>query len=259
MSEAENTTEVLLDLAQPRTIVLNEGKRQYVLSCRRITEADWLAYFANIFVSSEQEGRDRFNITDTKTPAVALAEAVLIDAKGYKVAGGVDLTSLPNWQRKVPLAHRLLLAQTLDDASPSPNVGELALEPEAEVVSLDATWSAILNAAEGGLTMQRFHGLTHTLKTPSEEQYRRFSRERSRSRVVGGSRTGKTIYQGANALLVRLYDELVLSVDGYSFEGSPLGSHERIVREMDLSHKRAAAEQLFAPTVTAQLAGGDAE
>lgn len=264
MSEANETTqatpaEVLLNLAQPRTIVLNENDRQYVLCCRRITAEDWAAYFAGIFVSSEQQGRERINIVDATTPRLALAEAVLMRAIGYRVAGGADLCSLPNWQHKVPLAHRLLLGETLADVRPSRTVGDLALEPEAEVVQLDATWSTVEQIESITYTMQKFHGLKHTLKTPTEEQHRRYSREGSRARVVGGSRSGKTLYPGANALLAVLYDELVLSVDGYSITGSPLTSREQIVREMDFSHKVMAAQELFSPQVTAQLAGGDAE
>jgi hypothetical protein len=260
MSEVETAKqEVLLDLAVPRIIVLNEGTRQYILRCRRIIEADWLAYFRGIFVSSEQHGRERINIVDATSPRVALAEAVLESAEGYKVAGGAELSSLPNWRSKVPLAHRLLLGETLADVRPSTSLdADLVLEPEAESIYLSTTWTGEPDCM-GHWEMQRFAGLKHVLKTPTQEQQTRYAREGSRSRVIGGSRSGRTIYPGANALLVRLYDELVLSVDGYSVAGSPLAGREAIIREMDTSHKVMAAQELFSPQMTAQLAGGDAE
>jgi hypothetical protein len=83
---------------------------------------------------------------------------------------------------------------------------------------------------------------------PTVEQQRRYSRDMSRSQVIGGSRAGKTRWLGAQATLVDLYDELILSVEGYVANGEPVcDDREMIIASMDTYHKVAAAEALFTP------------
>ena len=48
-------------------------------------------------------------------------------------------------------------------------------------------------------------------------------------------------------MLCELYDELILSVDGYSWKGDPLADPKSL---MDLHHKFTAAQELFAPSST---------
>lgn len=252
-----STSEALLELNQRRIIVLEDRGKTYSLYCRRIMPEDWKKYFAGIVISSEQRGRERVNVIDVNSPRLALAESVLIDAEGYKVADGRHITEIPNWQSRIPLAHRLQVGETLADVRPSRSEGELTIYPEGEEVLLDATWSAVETVA--GRRMQGFMELKHVLKTPTEAQHRRYSDEASRSRIVGGSRSSKTFYSGAQALLATLYDELVISVEGYCVDGSPLTSREEIVREMDMLHKVMAAQELFQPQATAQLARSENE
>ncbi len=44
---------------------------------------------------------------------------------------------------------------------------------------------------------------------------------------------------------MKLYDELIESVEGYSVAGQPLTDVEAIKQEMDGAHKAAAALELF--------------
>jgi hypothetical protein len=58
-------------------------------------------------------------------------------------------------------------------------------------------------------------------------------------------------------VLAHLYDDLIVSVDGYSSGGCELGSdREAIKREMDTYHKVAAVENLF---VTSSDDGSEAK
>lgn len=245
------------DLAANRIILLEDRNRVYALTCRRITEEDWRSYFSSIVVTAEQEGKSRINTIDVSSPRLALAESVLTGATGYKVADGSELTQIPGWQKKIPLAHRLRLGETVADVRPSQQDEEFTIYPEGEVVLLDATFSAVPTADEYGLVylaMRRLIGLKHVLRTPTEEQHRRYTREASRSKVVGGSRTGKTIYQGAQLLLAQLYDDLIVSVEGYSVGETPLTvDRAAIVREMDMLHKVIAAQELFQPQDTSAV------
>jgi hypothetical protein len=247
-----NKEEASLELNQRRVIVLTDRDKQYTLFCRRIMPDDWKKYFAAIVVTSEQRGKERINVLDVSSPRLALAEAVLIDAEGYKVAGNLNLTEIPNWQSRIPLAHRLQLGETLALVKPSLAEGELVIYPEGEEIQLDAIWSAVVT--QDGPRMQGFKELKHVLKTPTEAQYRRYSDESSRSRIIGGSRSSKTYYNGAQTLLAKLYDELVISVDGYTVDDNPLATPDQIVREMDMLHKVIAAQEIFRPEQTSQLA-----
>jgi hypothetical protein len=254
MSES---TEALLELNSQRVIVLADRGKEYILTCRRVTPYDWEKYFSGIVVTSEQRGKERINVIDVTSPRVALAESVLIDAEGYKVSGGADLKALPNWQTRLPLSHRQQLGETLAGVRSSEAESELVIHAEGEEVLLDATWGC--GAELGGSNMQRFLGLKHILKTPTEAQYRRYSDESSRSRVIGGSRSAKTYYRPSGPILAKLYDELIVEVQGYSFNGGPLTSSDVIRREMDMLHKVMAAQELFQPQNTASLADGESE
>lgn len=257
MFDKEFEAQTAIDLAQPRTIVLSDRGRLFTLECRRITNADWTAFFNAISVTSEQRDGGIISVTDTTSPQLQLAEAVLVDAKGYKVAGGaMEFVGSEGWQRKLPLAHRLKLGEILADARPEFGDGDLDISMEGELVSLSCTWTA----TSDGQCMQKISGLKHIFATPTEEQYRRYQRAASRVKVVGGSRTGKTVYLGAHAVLADLYDELIVSADGYVVGDQLLRGRESIAREMDMHHKVMAAQMLFLPQSGVQAAmGGEQE
>ncbi|QHN04428.1 hypothetical protein FTO74_14425 [Granulicella sp. WH15] len=252
------TQEVLLDLAKLRIIRLHDRNRSFTLFCRRIERADWLAYFAAIRITSEQTGAKRANTMDFETPRVMLAERVLLKAEGYKVAGFDKLEDVPNWQSRLPLSHRRQLGATLANVRSSEASEDFVIHAEAEEVLLDAAWSAV-HLIGDSWAMNEYQGLKHILKTPTDAQYKRYNQESSRSIVVGGSRSGKTIYTGAHAVLCDLYDELILSVEGYSVDGKPLTSVEQIRAEMDLHHKFSAAQELFNPNGTVSTEAAEQE
>jgi hypothetical protein len=258
-SHSQAHSEATFDLAVPRTIVLHDHDRTFILHCRRLTEADWMKYFAGIHIAAQQNGNERSTTIDTVSPRLALAETALIDCRGYTVIGGAALTSVPNWQKKIPLPHRLRLGEALAEVRPSQAGDPFTIHPECEVVLLDATYTSF-NFLDDDARMEKVLGLKHVFSTPTEEQHRRFQREASRSVVVGGSRTGKTIYRNWSPLLADLYDDLIVSVEGYTVNGVPLTNNADIRREMDMQHKVIAAQELFQPQDTSSLAQqGDAE
>lgn len=232
-----------LELSTPRRIRLHDRGHAFTITCRRVEPADWLAYFNAIAITSEQQGAQRVSTMDFDSPRVLLAGRVIFGAEGYKVEGGVDITSLPNWIERIPLSHRRQVAATLADVRLSASVEEFVIRAEGEEVSLDCTWS--LNEETGAMT--GFQGLKHLFKTPTAAQQKRYNQAASRSIVVGGSRNGRTIYTGAQEVLCELYDELILSVDGYSWKGDPLADPKSL---MDLHHKFTAAQELFNPSST---------
>ena len=137
----------------------------------------------------------------------------------------------------MPLAHRLAVANVLTSAY----VPDQDMQGFGQV-PLVAIWSV----AEGG-SMRRHKNLVHTFEEPTAEQNRRYRREDSRAQIVGGSRKGTTVYHGAQRALAALYDELIVSVEGYSVGDAPLVGREMIALHMDTFHQVASVVRLFAP------------
>jgi hypothetical protein len=232
-----------IELASPRVIAIEDRGRQFLLKLARINKKQWLHYFEGILSTSENQGGKSVNRFDSSAARVELVEQVLIGAEGYATADGAAVTSVAGWQQLLPLSHRLAAGDALVNAQRAENPEDEPFVLGAEVVYLDAVWSADPQGV-----MQKYHGLCHRFKTPTADQQRRFSRDSSRSRIVGGSRKGLTQWMGAQGTLAELYDELVVSVEGYTVNGAPLGTdRDAIVAEMDTYHKVVAADVLFSP------------
>lgn len=237
-----------IDLAAPRVISIEDRGRQYSLTLRPIPARDWLAYFEGVVSMSETVDGKRVDSSDSSAARLELVEKNLIDLKGYAPLPQLDghAPTLKDWQKQLPLSHRLAVANQLIAVEPAARAWEDS-EPialGAETVYLDAVWGA-----DDSGTMRKFSNLRHDFKTLSSEHQRRYSRDASRSRIVGGSRSGKTQWLGAQATLAALYDELIAAVDGYSVDGQPLSDVEQIRSRMDTYHKVAAADQLFSPAI----------
>lgn len=208
---------------------------------RALTLADIDAYFSEMKVESAREGDGLAWEIDLVTPRLKLYDRAIRSVDGYKLTDGRKLTDLPNWKNRVPGPHRLKAIERLIDVARSEGSSGVLLDPEAEIVKVDAFWSA----APGAETMAKYLGLVHRFQAPSVEHWRKLNNASSRSVAVGGSRSGRTIYPKLNRVYAELYDELILSVDGYSFGGEPLTERAQIAAQMDPFHKIAAATALF--------------
>jgi hypothetical protein len=246
---------VRIDLKTPRIIVIEDRDKTYKLVVNRIPKKTWLVYFENIVNTSENKDGKKIDTFDWSGARVELVESALTDAQGYPLPEGVlNITSIPNWTSQLPVSHRLGVGAVLASAGPSSHISDAPIRLGVESVLIDAVWGA--NAE--GKTFQQV-GLRHDFKSPTGDQQRRFSRDSSRSVVVGGSRSGKTLWLGAQSTLVDLYDELITGVDGYGVDGDPFkdGDKDSIVEYMDAYHKVAAANQLFAPMIPKIEGGND--
>lgn len=232
-----------IELATPRVIVIEERGKQYRLTLARIGKKQWTHYFEGIVSTSENQAGKRVDSFDSSSARIDLVERSLQNAEGYATADGSPVTSAANWQSLLPLSHRLAAGNTIVNVDRAEASDDEPIVLGAEAVYLNAVWSA-----DDKGVMQKYRGLCHRFKTPDADQQRRFSRDSSRSRIVGGSRKAKTLWMGPQATLVELYDELIVSVDGYQVNGVELGAdRDVIVAEMDTYHKVAAADVLFSP------------
>jgi hypothetical protein len=241
-----------IELAQPRIIAIEERGRKYLLTIARITKKQWTHYFEGIVSTSENQSGKRINSFDSTSARVELAESALVDAQGYSTADGSAVNSKQGWQQQIPLRHRQAIANALVDVERAEPADE-AIMLGAEAVYLNAVWGA-----DGNGAMLKYRNLCHLFNSPSVEQQKRFSREASRSRIVGGSRRDKTVWLPVQPTLADLYDELIVSVQGYTVNGADLASdRDRIVAEMDTFHKVAAADVLFTPASANVLDEGE--
>lgn len=232
-----------IELATPRVIVIEERGKQYRLTIARIAKKMWTHYFDGVVSTSENQAGKRIDSFDSSAARLELVEKNLVNAEGYVTADGSPVTAAVGWQALLPLSHRLAAGNAIVSIDRAEPTDDDPIMLGAESVYLNAIWSA-----DDKGVMQKYRGLCHRFKTPDGDQQRRYSRDSSRSRVIGGSRKNKTVWLGPQATLVELYDELILSVEGYQVNGVDLGAdREAIVAEMDTYHKVAAADVLFSP------------
>lgn len=230
----------MLELDSSQRIVTwkNSKKQTITHTFRRLRQDDWDGYFSRIVIETEEGART----VDLNSAAIWLWDRCVVSTQA--------IVDRPDWKERTPLADRLQAVRLLGEVS----VGTVpeGFEPDVEVVSLDCLWNAAPVApglpGESNLTGAMAHhtGLLHRLAFPSAEQMMRYSRETSRSLIVGGSRNRRTRYPASQRVLLSLYDELISAVDGYSCNGHELKSVENIRANMDATHKVAAVSPLFA-------------
>jgi len=231
-----------IELKAPRVITIEDRGKQYAFTLARITKKLWLRYFEGILSISENQSGKRVDSFDSSAARLELVEASLTTASGYALPEGkTSIDQVEGWKQLLPLSHRLGVANAIISVAPSDPTDDEPISLGLEPVFLDAIWSA----GNDGM-MRKFKGLRHNFKSPTSDQQRRVSRDGSRSRVVGGSRNGKTQWLGAQATLAELYDELIVSVDGYTVDGAA-PDRDAVIEFMDTYHKVAAIDILFAP------------
>jgi hypothetical protein len=205
----------------------------------RLTRDAWEKYFNGIYVAIETDGEGSTRIADVESAGIQMVADNVVNIDGYPR----DFLELENWKSLLPYGHsKLVFSQLLamvDKEAARP------FNPRIVDVALTAYWGIQRDAAGKPGTV-KYSGLMHMFSAPNAEQKHRYSRAASESRVVGGTRNGKTLRLPRQSLLIDLYDELIVSVDGYSVNGEPLLSPDQIRREMDAQHKVAAVSEVFA-------------
>jgi hypothetical protein len=229
----------LLLLDEQRVVSFKDGKFAYTYYFNRIAQRDWERFFDGIIFTSRNEGKAEITTFDWDTAGCDLVEQTIDRVEGYSG----DFMSKIGWKSKLPLRHVRPVAYVLRGVSPSKIESDKPFDPESIEVLLDAAWGML-----GPGKMTGYEGLVHRFSPVTIELRRKFYRTGAQSRVVGGSRNGTTIHALRHKALLKVYDELIQSVEGYGIAGRALSTREEIIREMDAYHKVKAAEQLFAGT-----------
>lgn len=228
----------LLALDAPRSVTLRSKDHSYIFRLRRVSHADWHAFFTGIVHQTLQLNGNREQVFESESALLELVDRVLVSAEGYG-----ELRERKHWKLAIPVRHRIAVGIALRSVSPA--LEEADAEPmlcDLAEVRLDATWSS--SETEAG-KMVLYAGLVHRFRQPSLADLKRWNFESARTRVSGTAENGVTIYPPRQAIAMKVYDELIESVDGYAVGGLPLDGADQIKREMDGAHKAAAALALF--------------
>lgn len=229
---AESTEErTLLPLDAPRVVSLKTKTTAYTWKLRRVTGDDWAKFFAaGVHQLLQADGR-RERVVESEAAMVELVDRVVLSADGYG-----DLTAVRDWKAALPLRHRVAVGMVL--RSVAAEIRPTAAICDLVEIPLTATWPT------DGKSVA-YTGLIHRFRHPSAEQLKRFNFEASRVEVRGTAENGVSVFPSRQAIAMKIYDDLIESVDGYSANGEPLADIAAIQREMDGAHKAAAALELF--------------
>ncbi len=163
---------------------------------------------------------------------------------GLPAAGRVSLPANTDsdWRALVPLSHKEAAVNALTLVAPAASVatGE---DTVAEGFPLRADERVVvLEAVRGGVAYPR---LVHRFRPPTLDAERAYRRLLAETLIVRGTRTPRTLLPARLPGLVKLYDQLIVGVEGYVVNGQPPASGLQIAQTMDAWHKRAAVQALF--------------
>jgi hypothetical protein len=218
------------------------------------TTADWLAYEAALEMAVEElpPGADseetsfRLHVRSADA-ALELWGRLALRVEGYDLTR--DASQDENWRSLIPLAHKeaavnsLTLVATAETPAGADTDNYFPLL--AEEVPL------VLEAVVAGVAYPR---LVHRLRSPSVKAERTYRRLLAETLIVRGSRTPRTLLPPRLPGLVKLYDQLILGVEGYCLHGEPLASSLQAIQSMDAWHKRVAAQTLFGDLLAPPMA-----
>jgi len=236
--------------AAERTVTLTDSHgHRFVHHFRPPKAEDWLEYERAVkptLIFREDEVETR---AGTRAASETLWRKLILRVEGYgEQESGVR--SQESELRRILLEHRVRAVAGLDQVQAAEDQDVLG-DSETAAVKLEAWWNG-----------EFFPALIHRFKRPLVEHELRFREALERraivTRRIAGQKRPKNQPIESRSLpvlptLVALYDELIVSVEGYRMgiqDSAPLrperGGGFRIQESMDCPHKSAAVRALFA-------------
>jgi len=214
-----------LDAPEP-VVSFQRNGRVFRHIFRRLTAADHQAYCDGLSTEFTGDGR---SCVYTDVARLVLYARAIQRVDGYQTRDGREPHELPNWPDCVPRHHRLTAIELLLKNRGFVMVDTLRLAPDGKSVSFVVT-------RDEGETSQKegYYRVIHRFLAPKIQHRKRFLR----AMKMKGSRN-------PHAAFVKLYDELIERVNGYSVSGREPRGRETIAREMDASHKGFAVFTLL--------------
>jgi len=250
-----NNKPSLLELAPPELAVplkVTQAGRVYRLRhvLRPPRAGDWFAYEAALKPEVEElpapDGADDISYrlhVQTTDAALLLWERLALRVEGYEFRQELTPSEVEGhgrWQSLIPLAHKEAAVRALTLVAPAAfpetasNNGGFTLAAAEVAVELECV--------SDGAAYPR---LAHVFRTPTVEAERAYRRLLAETLIVRGGRAPRTLLPARLPALVRLYDELIVRVEGYSIHLQPPASRAQLLEHMDAWHKRVAVQTLF--------------
>ena len=222
---SEQNWEKLFPLDAPEFAVdFRNGTKQFRHIFRRISAADWQAYWSALVLEPADESNGTAQNIRDDDASLILYERTILRVEGYYTLDGRKPEELPSWPKCISLEHRLFAIEILLET-----LGSVAWDTVE--VGADNTVSFVVIRGDAESSDSRFIGVTHHFCKPKPDQYQRFLH------AVGQA--------PSNFIAVAsLYDELAISAEGYSVGGVPV-AREQLRDEMPLAHKLYAMIALF--------------
>ncbi len=209
------------------------GGRKFQLThiFKPISEANWVEFSSRTQMVMETKG-EKVSTDSNRVEAVAwLWDERITRVEGY----GDDLPE--DWKARVPFRHKNAALHGLSQCyvAEEDDGGDVTASEDDAVFSLaDDEEQVTLEAGRNG---QEYTGLIHRFKRPTTKQQKAYSRHSAQGTIVRGRKRGVKEYLGSDLrFLAKLYDELIVKVEGYE-PADPA--------KMDAVHKRVAVEALL--------------
>jgi diguanylate cyclase (GGDEF)-like protein len=208
--------ETLLPLdASERVVAFGvKGKKStsfYTCVFPRIAKDVWEKYYGGIYLSRESDGNDETRVVDLESSGIDMVGENVLRVEGYPD----EFMRHPEWKSLLPIGHAKLAFWLLHSAIVDTDYDTGAFNPLRIAVALKASWGVQKNE-KGQPGMMHYTGLVHYFNPPNAAQKHRYSRAMSESKIVGGSRSGKTLSVPKQALLL-------LDLDGFKDVNDSLG------------------------------------
>ena len=243
---APSTHNALLDLAAPIRVEFKHRGIPLAHVLNRPTQRDWLNYAKGVSTTYEFAGEGiHAEISGELEAQGKLWRASIRSVEGYICADGRPIAEVyPDvWREKIPASHIELAVRALAAVRVKTAEDPALTNPVAFILDLET--QAVELEVEG----IDHAPLVHHFRLPTLNEYNKFKRLMADSRLVGGTRRLKTIMFSRLPGLVKLYDELIASADGYVFGQSAIGNRQSAIDQMDAIHKQVAVQGLFEPPV----------
>jgi len=214
--------------------------RQLVHVLARPQTKDWLDWARAVTTTYQTRGDTLTAETSGELEAYqTLWRKQAVRVEGYASKDGRALLEAypETWRDFVPVAHMEVAIRLL--ARVQLKSPEAASSSEAFIVDLD------LVPVEIEVTDQETAPLVHWFRAPGMPEQKTYKRIMAESRLVTGSKHLKTVIGSRLPALVKLYDELIERVEGYTLDGQSIEQKKVAQRSMDAIHKQVAVQGLF--------------
>jgi hypothetical protein len=254
----------LLELAPAELAIplkVSRAGRSYRLRhiLRPPSAADWIAYEAALEMAVEElpaagsadepdSGEPGFKLhVRSSDAALALWSRLALRVEGYDLPADPSSaqpdSETTDWRALIPLAHKEAAVNALTLVAPAQLAARASDDSADHFFPLAAEEAPVLlEAIVAGVA---YPHLLHRFRPPTVEAERAYRRLLAETLIVRGSRTPRTLLPPRLPGLIRLYDQLILGVEGYALNGKPLADAGQAVQHMDAWHKRVAVQTLF--------------